>query len=228
MSAEPLHHHHDWHSPAYVEDWINQDVTGDERRRPALRRMAALIPGGLGDPVRVLDVGGGYGALSLEVLDVRPLATVILHDYSTAMIAKAAERLAGFGDRIAYCTADMAHLGWEDELGGPFDAVVSALAIHNMGGTWRHRADLQGRVLADSPGRLLSELRPAVPHRHRHGQAVRAGPHARLRLGGPCRRGRPGGSAAVAARGGLRRSRLHLEGPRAHGAVRASQRMRAG
>lgn len=135
LSADPRHRPHDWHSAAYVEDWIDQDATDDERRRPTLRRVATLLPGGPEDPLRVLDVGGGYGALSYEVLQARPQASVVLHDYSAAMIAKAAERLARFAGRVSYRESDMAGPGWAGDLGGPFDAVVSALAIHNLDDT---------------------------------------------------------------------------------------------
>jgi tRNA (cmo5U34)-methyltransferase len=132
LSDDPRRHPHDWHSAAFVENWIGQDATDDERRRPTLQRVAALLPGGPDGRLRVLDVGGGYGALSYEVLHARPQASVVLHDYSTAMIAKASERLARFADRVSYATADMADPGWAGDLGGPFDAVVSALAIHNI------------------------------------------------------------------------------------------------
>jgi len=80
----------------------------------------------------VLDVGGGYGALSYEVLQARPRTSVVLHDYSAAMITNATERLNCFADRVSYRRSDMADPDWTDDLGGPFDAVVSALAIHNL------------------------------------------------------------------------------------------------
>jgi tRNA (cmo5U34)-methyltransferase len=129
MSTGSEHH---WHSPSYVADWINDDVTRDEERRPLLRRVAALIPPAEGGSLRVLDVGGGYGALAAEVLDQQPEAWVVLQDYSDAMLAQARKRLARFGDRVTYALADMTEPGWANSLGGPFDAVVSALAIHNL------------------------------------------------------------------------------------------------
>jgi tRNA (cmo5U34)-methyltransferase len=133
MNHEPgLGGEHDWHSPSYVAGWIGQDMTRDEQRRPLLRRLADLVPAG-GRPVRVLDVGGGYGALSAEVLDQLPAARVVLHDYSAAMIDVARQRLARFGGRVSYTLADMTDPAWIHGLGGPFDVVVSALAIHNLG-----------------------------------------------------------------------------------------------
>jgi tRNA (cmo5U34)-methyltransferase len=123
---------HDWHSESYVSGWIDADMTRDDERRPLLRRVASLLPESEVGSLRVLDVGGGYGALTTEVLEERSDAQVVLHDYSEAMIEKARERLARFGDRVAYAIADMNQPGWADNLGGPFDTVVSALAIHNL------------------------------------------------------------------------------------------------
>lgn len=143
--------HHDWHSVAYVEDWIDRDVTRDHQRQPLLDRLAMLIPSAGSAALHVLDVGGGYGVLTAAILARRPGATVVLHDFSTAMVGKARERLAGFGDRVGYRIADMAQPGWVQELGGPFDAAVSALAIHNLADP-----ELIGRVYGD----IFSVLRP--------------------------------------------------------------------
>ena len=48
------------------------------------------------------------------------------------MIEAARERLSEFGERIDYRLSDMRESGWSTDLGGPFDAVVSAIAIHNL------------------------------------------------------------------------------------------------
>jgi tRNA (cmo5U34)-methyltransferase len=124
---------HDWHSTSYVDDWIEGDMTRDDERRPMLRRVATLLPAPQRGSLRVLDVGGGYGALTAEVLEQHPDAHVVLHDYSQAMIDKARQRLARFDERITYALADMTDPAWGNTLGGSFDAVVSALAVHNLG-----------------------------------------------------------------------------------------------
>lgn len=54
---------------------------------------------------------------------------MVLHDYCDAMTGRARERLSRFGDRVSYRRADMSQQGWTAGMGGPFDAVVSALAI---------------------------------------------------------------------------------------------------
>jgi tRNA (cmo5U34)-methyltransferase len=142
---------HDWHSAEYVANWIGNDTTRDEERRPLLRRAAALLPSSTDGSLHVLDVGGGYGAFSAEVLSLHPHATVVLHDYSAPMIREARQRLSRFADRVDYRMADMAADGWTASLGGPFDAVISALAIHNL-----DSPDLMRRVYRD----LFAIVRP--------------------------------------------------------------------
>lgn len=123
---------HDWHSQGYVDHWISSDATHDEDRRPHLRRVAQLCAFDRGRPVRVLDVGAGYGMLSAEVLDEWPNASVVLHDFSAPMLGHARERLARFADRVSVHVGDLRDRSWTKGLEGPFDAVVSSIAIHNV------------------------------------------------------------------------------------------------
>lgn len=125
---------HQWRSASYVHDWVERDVTRDDERPPLLRWVARLIRAEQGELSHVLDVGGGYGPMTAEVPDQRSSAHVVLHDYSEAMIMKARERLARFGNRVSHAVADMTDPGWTASLGGPFGAVVSALAIRNLNG----------------------------------------------------------------------------------------------
>lgn len=75
---------------------------------------------------RVLDLGAGTGLVSAEVVAAFPDVSVELLDGSETMLAEARERL---GPAVAAVhVGDMA-----DALpDGPFDAVVSALAIHHL------------------------------------------------------------------------------------------------
>ncbi len=123
---------HDWLSETYVHEWIASDVTRDDERRPKLRRAASLLPCDRGRDLRILDLGGGYGEFAAQVLEEFPNSTVVLHDYSPPMIAVARERLARFADRVDYRLSDLRQPGWSADLGDPFDAVVSAIAIHNL------------------------------------------------------------------------------------------------
>jgi tRNA (cmo5U34)-methyltransferase len=125
--------HHHWHSTSYVTDWIEGSVNFDEQRRPLLRQAAGLLPFTTDATVRVLDLGGGYGEFSWQVLESFPQARVSLADYSVPMVERAQQRLATFGDRVDYYVCDLRDPAWTTQVGGLFDAVVSALTIHNLG-----------------------------------------------------------------------------------------------
>jgi tRNA (cmo5U34)-methyltransferase len=127
-----VHHEHEWLSDTYVKQWIESDATRDAERRPKLRRAVTLLPFESARSIHVLDLGGGYGELARQVLEVFPSSTVVLHDFSVPMIDAARERLAPFGARVDYRLSDLSQPGWGNDLGGPFDAVVSSIAIHNL------------------------------------------------------------------------------------------------
>jgi tRNA (cmo5U34)-methyltransferase len=98
-----------------------------------------------GDVRRVLDLGAGTGLLSAEVAAAFPGVKLELLDASEAMLTLAQQRLGD--DAIAMHVADMTSALPE----GPFDAVVSALAIH-------HLEDAEKRALME---RIHRALRPS-------------------------------------------------------------------
>jgi SAM-dependent methyltransferase len=123
---------HDWHSQNYVEWWIARDSGGDAERRRRLREMLAHAGFAPGAEIAVLDVGGGYGVVTEEVLATFPQARVTLQDYSEPMLAAARERLARHRERLRFVHADLRDPSWTDAVGGAFDLAVSAIAIHNL------------------------------------------------------------------------------------------------
>jgi ubiquinone/menaquinone biosynthesis C-methylase UbiE len=123
---------HDWHSTEYVAEWIKRDVTRDSERRPLLQRMLSLAPFPREAALDVLDVGAGYGAVSEEVLQAFPAARITLQDYSGPMLDRARHRLAGHSSRLRYAICDLTDSSWPQQVGGPFDFVVSAIALHNL------------------------------------------------------------------------------------------------
>jgi len=124
--------HHDWHSRGYVDEWIARDASRDEERRVRLRQMLASAPYPGDAEIAVLDVGGGYGVVTEEVLRAFPRAVVTLQDYSQPMLDQARQRLAAHGEQVKYAVGDLRDPQWTDGVGGPFDLAVSAIAIHNL------------------------------------------------------------------------------------------------
>lgn len=94
--------------------------------------MLELAPFARDAVIKVLDVGAGYGILSEEVLKAFPHARLTLQDYSEPMAEHARKRLAAQGMAATYIMSDLADPSWSTRVGGPFDLVVSALAIHNL------------------------------------------------------------------------------------------------
>ncbi|MBK8294491.1 MAG: class I SAM-dependent methyltransferase [Solirubrobacterales bacterium] len=78
------------------------------------------------DVSRVIDLGGGTGMLTAMVRDAFPRAQVTLFDGASLMIEKAKEMYGE--ERITYVEGDL----YGDLPPGPWDAVVSALAIHHL------------------------------------------------------------------------------------------------
>jgi len=99
-----------------------------EKLIPQLDRFYGMVPeavGLAGSPARILDLGAGTGMLSAVVAESFPDARFTLFDYSPRMLEQAGEIL---GDRAEVKVGDM----YEGIPAGPWDAVISALAIHHM------------------------------------------------------------------------------------------------
>jgi tRNA (cmo5U34)-methyltransferase len=92
-----------------------------------LRVLRALVPA----PRRVLDLGAGDGVLLAAVLEAFPESTGVAVDFSPEMLARARERLQPLG-RAQVMGADLADPGWRERVQGPFDAIISAFAIHHL------------------------------------------------------------------------------------------------
>jgi trans-aconitate methyltransferase len=148
---------HDWHSSDYVDWWITRDQSRDAERRRQLQAMLCHAGSERDVELSVIDIGGGYGVTTEEVLAVFPRARVTLQDYSEPMLAAARKRLAGYSERITYVLADLTDRSWVDRvisLGhGPFDLAVSAIAIHNL---------FQKPLIAAAYHGVASVLRPGA------------------------------------------------------------------
>lgn len=88
--------------------------------------VAMLVEMTKAEGARVLDLGCGTGILSEFVLTRSPTASVTLFDQSSEMLEVATARLQPYAITIAQGSFD------ESLPAGPFDAVISALAIHHL------------------------------------------------------------------------------------------------
>lgn len=146
------HAPHDWHSDAYVDQWIKRDEDREDERRPRIRQMIATAKLPRDGALAVLDVGAGYGFVTEEVLHAHPNARVTLQDYSDVMLARARARLAKSAGQLSFVLADLTDPTWPQRVGGPFDLIVSAIAIHNLRAHERIGAAYRGIAQLLKPG----------------------------------------------------------------------------
>lgn len=128
------HHHnpHDWHSSEYVSDWAAKQDPKEIEREEQFNLLAQAIPYDQQLPIKILDVGAGYGALTQFLLHHFPNATAVCQDGSKEMIDLGHERMDNLKGRFDYVLCDFSKAGWSRALTGPFEAVVSSIAIHNV------------------------------------------------------------------------------------------------
>jgi len=120
-----------WHSPEYVESWMD-DQSREAERRALRERLVSLLPFEASQPLIVLDVGAGAGALTQQLITAYPNARVTCQDFSSVMLGHARERLRQFSGRVTFVQSDLKLPTWLKPVEGTFDAVVSTLVFHTV------------------------------------------------------------------------------------------------
>jgi tRNA (cmo5U34)-methyltransferase len=125
--------------PVTYLDLMRQELPAYERLQEAVAAASAgPAVAAVAAVGSVLDLGTGTGETLAAVLSRHPGAAAVGVDQSEAMLAAARQRLAG--DRVELRVAELT-----DPLpAGPFDLVVSALAVHHLDGP--DKADLFARI----------------------------------------------------------------------------------
>ena len=126
------HQHHDWHSEHYVGHWVENDARRQGERQPIIARLIAAVPFGHDAEFTVLDVGAGAGAITEALLAAYPRTRIVLQDFSEPMLGVARKRLVAHATQTNYVQCDLFDETWIKKVGGPFDVVVSGIAIHNL------------------------------------------------------------------------------------------------
>ncbi len=139
-----------WSDPAQVDRWLAR-VDAVPARTEGEAVLVDLLPP---DPRRIADLGCGDGRLAARVLDARPgVGTVVAYDVSPPMVARARRRFAG-RPGVTVVLHDLADPLPDD---GPFDVVVTGLAVHHLSDD-RKRTLLDEVVARLAPGGLYANL----------------------------------------------------------------------
>ncbi|GAA1040044.1 class I SAM-dependent methyltransferase [Virgisporangium ochraceum] len=113
---------------AWQESWDRQQEGFLPDREHRITAMLDVVAAVAPSRPRLLDLAGGTGSITLRALArFRHVeSTVVDLDPVLTAIAE-----ASLGDRATVVSADLNHPSWTDALaGGPFDAVLTATALH--------------------------------------------------------------------------------------------------
>ena len=122
--------HWHWDPETYLDNMLSEVAA-----YPELQAQTATATEGI-EARAILELGIGTGETARRVLEVHPAARLSAIDSSAEMLARA---------RAALPDADLRVSALEDPLpGGPFDLVVSVLAVHHLDGAGKR--DLFRRV----------------------------------------------------------------------------------
>lgn len=137
----------DWFS--WVIRWDRMQerylVEREERFEIITRLLTSTFP----RKSRILDLGCGTGSLMVVLLKALPESQGTGVDLDPTLLLLADKQLASYQNRMQLIQADLRKTSWLNAVRGPFDAVVSATALH-----WLSPAQLS--TLYGQIGRLLS------------------------------------------------------------------------
>jgi ubiquinone/menaquinone biosynthesis C-methylase UbiE len=137
-----------WNNPELIAQFL-QNVRGSVPLAiEQIDMMLRLVGAARGERVeRFLDLGCGEGILSSALLAEHPSTEAWLVDLSPSLLARARQQLHAHSG-VRFIEANFSFPGWQEALASaaPFDAIVSALAIHPLP-DWRKKA-LYGELFA--------------------------------------------------------------------------------
>ena len=128
-----------WGDKNFIENWANKGSWQAPIRDVQTAMVLRMIPQPIGAPIRVLDIGAGYGALAAAVLRDRPNATAVCLDASAAMLKLGPEKNPDLKNRMTFVQGSLESPDWLKSMDGTFDAVVSARALHHFTENQRRR-----------------------------------------------------------------------------------------
>ena len=128
-----------WGSQEFIERWATKGGWQAPIREMQTAMVLRMIPQPVDAPIRILDIGAGYGALAMAVLHERSNASAVCLDASEAMLQLGKERTTDLRNRLSFVQASLENPQWVEFVDGKFDAVISARALHHFTANQRRR-----------------------------------------------------------------------------------------
>jgi cyclopropane fatty-acyl-phospholipid synthase-like methyltransferase len=132
MEKNMLHPNKEYWQNPMLHDYERIQQACIPKRDESLDIIIAFMPFAEQDPLQVIDIGAGQGALALKVLRHFPHAHVTLVDVSSTMLAIAKQRLSSYAERITLVEADFNAPDWQKSLPIAVNATVSYQALYYL------------------------------------------------------------------------------------------------
>lgn len=114
----------------WVDRWDRMQERYFVKRTERIETIIRLIRETQPSVESILDLGCGTGSLMLAVLEAFPKVEVVGIDFDPTLLWLAKARLADFTNRSRVILTDLRDASWMKLVKTPFDAVVSAAALH--------------------------------------------------------------------------------------------------
>lgn len=131
-----------WKADSLAKNYLKGVRGGIPQAARQIEVMIRLVDA-CGRPVeKFLDLGCGGGVLGAAMLERYGAAQATLLDFSEPMLEEAKRQLSRCGEQVRFARADFSDPSWLAAIAdrAPFDAIVSAYAIH-------HQPDERKRIL---------------------------------------------------------------------------------
>lgn len=128
-----------WGDKGFIENWASKGSWQAPIRDVQTAMVLRMMPQPVEAPIRILDVGAGYGALAAAVLRERPHATAVCVDASEAMLKLGPEKNPDLKHRMSFVQGSLETPEWLAAIEGTFDVVISSRALHHFTENQRRR-----------------------------------------------------------------------------------------
>ena len=118
-------------------DWVENYAETITKRRPERAEMFAHIVEEIrslgAEKPTVIELACGPGLLALALLDGLPGMRYVGVDFSEEMLRFAGEKTDAYRDQCLFDFVDLCSDGWNQSLPKEVDAIVSNMALHDLG-----------------------------------------------------------------------------------------------